>query len=201
MQPDRNARPQYIAAFREIAERIARSLRGVPKRALPIKMYVAGGAALHFYTGERVSRDIDAEFSHRIALPEDLEVSYRDADGAARLLYFDRQYSDAFALMHQDAHDDSLPLTLPGFDANVLEIRLLAPVDLAVSKLARFSSQDGDDIASLARHKLIESKKLRRRAEEALAAYVGELTRVKGSIDIACRVVEDLEKRRAKAEK
>jgi hypothetical protein len=90
MRPDRNARPEYVAAFREIVNRIASSLTGVPKRALPVRMYVAGGAALHLYTGERVSRDIDAAFSRRIALPEDLEVAYRDADGAARLLYFDR---------------------------------------------------------------------------------------------------------------
>jgi hypothetical protein len=51
-------------------------------------MFIAGGAALHLYVGARVSKDIDAAFSHRIALPPDLKVSYRDADGAARMLYF-----------------------------------------------------------------------------------------------------------------
>src|SRR5256714_13958488 len=88
MRPDRNARPECLAALREILHRIAASLGGSPPRALPVRMYLAGGAALHLYTGERVSRDIDATFSHRIALPENLEVAYRDADGAARLLYF-----------------------------------------------------------------------------------------------------------------
>lgn len=70
---------------REFEACIAEPLKGLPKRLLPIRMYVAGGAALHFYTGERTSKDIDASFSRRILLPEDLEVSYRDADGAARL--------------------------------------------------------------------------------------------------------------------
>src|SRR5581483_6576458 len=107
-----NARPEYIAAFTEIAARIAEPLSALPKRMLPIRMYVAGGAALHFYTGERTSRDVDASFSHRILLPEDLDVSYRDADGAARLLYCDRQYNDSFALMHEDAREDSVPLRL-----------------------------------------------------------------------------------------
>jgi len=84
MHPDTTAQTGYIAAFREIAERIAGSLNGLPEQVLPIKMYVAGGAALHFYTGERVSRDIDASFSHRIILPGDLGVSYRAADSPVR---------------------------------------------------------------------------------------------------------------------
>ncbi len=198
MRPNQNARPEYIAAFREIANRIARPLAGLPKRALPIRMYVAGGAALHMYTGERVSGDIDATFSHRIALPEDLEVAYRDADGAARLLYFDRQYNDMFGLLHEDAHDDSVPLSIEGIDAGILEVRLLSALDLAVSKLGRFSSQDREDIAALARHKLISSIKLRRRAEDALVSYVGDTTRLQGAIELAVRIVADIEARGGK---
>jgi hypothetical protein len=195
MRPDRNARPEYVAAFREIINRIASSLAGLPERALPIRMYVAGGAALHMYTGERVSRDIDATFSHRIALPENLEVAYRDADGAARLLYFDRQYNDTLGLMHEDAQDDSVPLAIEGVDSGVVEVRLLSALDLAVSKIGRFSSQDRDDIATLARHKLITSAKLRQRAEDAMVGYVGETTRLQGSIELAVRIVTDIEER------
>jgi hypothetical protein len=194
VRPDPNARPEYVAAFSEIASRIASSLAGLPHRALPIKMYVAGGAALHFYTGERVSRDVDAAFSHRIALPENLEVAYKDADGAARLLYFDRQYSDTLALMHEDAYEDSVALALEGIDASILDVRLLSALDLAVSKISRFSSQDRDDIALLARRKLITSVQLQRRAEDAMAGYVGELTRLRGSIELARRIVADAEK-------
>ena len=198
MRPDRDARPEYVAAFRHLVNRIAGSLASVPKRALPIRMYVAGGAALHMYTGERVSRDIDATFSHRIALPENLEVAYRDADGAARLLYFDRQYNDMFGLLHEDAQDDSVPLAIEGIDPGILEVRLLSALDLAVSKLGRFSSQDRDDIAALARHKLISSSKLRQRAEAALVGYVGDTTRVQGSIELAVRIVADIETRGGK---
>jgi Nucleotidyltransferase of unknown function (DUF6036) len=195
IRPDPGARPEYVAAFRDLVNRIAASLTRVPKAALPIRMYVAGGAALHMYTGERVSRDIDATFSHRIALPENLEVAYRDADGAARLLYFDQQYNDMFGLLHEDAREDSLPLTIDGIDPQILAVRLLSPLDLAVSKLGRFSSQDRDDVAALARHKLITSSKLRRRAEEALVAYVGDTTRVQGSISLAVKIVADIESR------
>jgi hypothetical protein len=198
MRPDRNARPEYVAAFREIVNRIESPLAELPKRVLPVRMYVAGGAALHLYTGERVSRDIDATFSHRIALPENLEVAYRDADGAARLLYFDRQYNDTLGLLHENAREDSAPLVLKGIDSSVLEVRLLSPLDLAVSKIGRFSSQDRDDIATLARRKLIGSAALRKRAEEALGGYVGETTRVQGSIELAVRIVADIEAHRGK---
>jgi hypothetical protein len=193
MRPDRHARREYVEAFRELVQRIAAPLASVPKRALPIHMYVAGGAAMHFYTGERISLDVDAAFSHRIALPENLEVAYRDADGAARMLYLDRNYSDTLALLHEDSCDDSVALTLDGIDPKVLDVRLLSPVDLAVSKLSRFASHDRDDIAALARHGLITSKALRERAEDALGGYVGAIDRVRGSIEIGCRIVADIE--------
>jgi hypothetical protein len=196
MRPDSKARADYVEAFRQIVARIAAALKQAPESALPIKMYVAGGAALHFYTGERVSRDVDAVFSRRVALPDDLEIAYRDADGAARLLYFDRQYNDTLSLMHEDAHDDSIPLSLEGIDAGVLDVRLLAPIDLAVTKLSRFSERDRSDIASLVRHQHVSSAALRQRAQEALAGYVGNVDRVRGSIELACRIAEDMEGRR-----
>jgi len=196
VRPDRHTSEEYVAAFVRIARRIADSLQGVAKRALPIKMYVAGGAALHFYTGERISADVDASFSRRIALPEDLEVAFRDADGSSRLLYLDRNSNDTFALMHEDAWDDSRALQLPGIDPAVLDVRLLSPLDLALSKLGRFSSQDRDDIVALGRRGLIAASALRQRAEAALVAYVGDTKRLQGSIDIACRVVADTEKRK-----
>jgi Nucleotidyltransferase of unknown function (DUF6036) len=199
MRPDRAARPEYLAAFREIIDRIRKSLAQLPQEARPVRMYVAGGAALHLYTGERISRDVDATFSHRIALPENLEVAYRDADGAARVLYLDRQYNDTFGLLHEDAYEDSVPLVLGGIHSGVLEVRLLSALDLAVSKLGRFSGQDSDDILTLARHRLIGSLALRRRAEDALRGYVGDTARTQAAIEAAVRMVADLEGRHGRA--
>jgi hypothetical protein len=65
-----------------------------------------------------------------------------------------------------------------------------------VSKIGRFSTQDRDDIATLARHRLIGAAALRQRAEEALQAYVGDTARVQGSIELASRIVADVEARR-----
>jgi hypothetical protein len=189
VRPERHTRPEYVAAFRELAARIQATLADVPRQALPVRMYVAGGAALHFHTGSRVSADVDAVFSRRIALPENLDVAYRDVDGAARLLYFDRQYNDTLGLMHEDAQDDSLPLSLEGVDAHVLDVRILTPLDLAVSKLGRYSMQDREDIVALAKLGLVEAEPLRCRALEALGGYVGDTARLRGTIDTAVEMV------------
>lgn len=189
MQPEPYTRREYVEAFVELASRIAAALKDVPPRVLPIQMYVAGGAALHFHTGERVSVDVDAAFSRRIALPDRLDVAYRDEDGAARLLYFDRQYNDTLGLMHGDAYVDSLPLTLPGIDSRVLDVRVLTPLDLAVSKLGRFSGQDRADIAALARRSLIDPASIESRATEALVGYVGDTARLRGNIAGAKRII------------
>ena len=198
MQPNRAARPEYLAAFTELVQRIAAPLRELPKPSLPIKMYVAGGAAMHLYTGERISNDVDAVFSKRIVLPSDLEVAYRDPDGASRLLYFDRQYNDTLALMHEDVYDDTVPLALKHIDASVLDVRLLSPLDLAVSKISRFSSQDRGDITALAKQGLIKATALRRRSQQAVENYVGNLDTLKDSIELAVRIVEDAEQRHSR---
>jgi len=153
---------------------------------------------MHLYTGERMSNDVDAIFSKRIALPSDLEVAYQDPDGASRLLYFDRQYTDTFALMHEDVYDDSVPLTLKHIDASLLDVRLLSPVDLTVRKIGRFSSQDRDDITALARQGLIKAVALRRRAQQAVKNCVGNLDTLKDSIELAARIVDDAGQRHSR---
>lgn len=92
--------------------------------------------------------------------------------------------------MHDDAHDDSLPLALDGIDSRVLDVRILTPADLAVSKLGRFSEQDRADIAALARRGLVTAARLRTRALEALDNYVGDTRRLRGNIASAVQLVE-----------
>ena len=184
------AQDAYLKAFAEVLSRIQQTLKGSRADVFPIRMVVAGGAALHLLTGARVSEDVDAVFSKRVLLNEKIEVSYRDADGRARLLYLDRNYNDTLGLLHEDAHKDARPVAIPGIDNKLIDVRVLAPVDLAVSKLSRFSDQDRDDVLLLAREGLIEPASLRRRAEQALGGYVGDLNSVRNSIDVACRLIE-----------
>lgn len=187
LRPD----PAWLEAFATIMSRIDAAL-GKARPRKPVVACVAGGAAMHFYTGARYSRDIDAKILARVMIdPQELQVAYQGADGRARLLYFDTQYNDSFALLHHAAYDDARPVAVEGIDRRRLEIRLLTPVDLAVSKLARFSGQDQDDIRELARRGLITAAALRRRAQSALPDYVGNLARIRKSIGIAGAMVDE----------
>jgi hypothetical protein len=185
--PPLKADAAYIAAFGQIMKRIQHVVAKHPGKA--IRVCVAGGAAVHLYTGGRVSKDIDAKVMARFLPPDNLEVTYRGKDGHARLLYFDTQYNDTYALLHEDAYDDSLPITVPGVDPARLDVRLLSPLDLAVSKLSRYETHDQEDIRALAQAGLVDAAALRRRAEEALPSYVGDVKRVKTSIALAEKLV------------
>lgn len=186
--PTPRADPEYLRAFAEIMKRIEAALPA-RKDAEPVVVCVAGGAALHLYTGTRVSKDIDAKVMARFLPPDKLEVAYGGADGHARLLYFDTQYNDTYALLHEDAYDDAVSIDVPGIDPARLDVRLLTPLDLAVSKLSRYEAHDQEDIRALAAAGLIEPKALRVRAEEALPSYVGDVRRVRNSIALAEKLV------------
>jgi len=185
LRPD----PEYLKAFAQIMSRIERAL-GPKRPAKPVVACVAGGAAMHFYVGGRFTDDIDAKIMARVLLdPQDLQVAYRGEDGHARLLYFDTQYNDSFALLHHDAYEDARSIDVEGVDSRRLDVRLLTPLDLAISKLSRLSAQDQDDIRALAGAGLIDAASLRKRAEAALPDYVGDMKRIRTSIDLACRLI------------
>ena len=183
------ADPAYWRAFAELMSRIEAGLGDYKGPAVPV--YVAGGAASHIYTGSRLSADVDAALGRRLLLPDDLQVMYKAADGKRRTLYFDRQYNDTLGIMHEDAHADSVSIEVPGVNRKRLDVRILSPVDLAVSKLARYADPDQEDIRALARGGLLDAKQLRKRAEEALAGYIGRVSDVRISIDRACRMVDE----------
>ncbi len=184
------ADPAYWRAFSELLSRIEAALGDYKGPAVPV--YVAGGAASHIYTGSRLSGDIDATLGRRLLLPDDLQVMYKTRDGKIRTLYFDRQYNDTLGLMHEDAHADSMRIDVPGVNPKRLEVRVLSPVDLAVSKLARYADPDQADIRALAQAGLLTSKELRQRAEEAIAGYIGRVGDVRMSIRLACRMIDDI---------
>lgn len=180
------AEAEYLAAFTAIMKRMEGAAGAQTE---PVVLCVGGGAALHLYTGSRAAKDIDATILSEFLPPANLNAAYRGVDGHARLLYFDTQFAGGFSLLHRHAYRDSLPIILAGVDARRLDVRLLAPVDLAVSRLARFDRQDARDIAALARAGLVGAEALRRRAEEALAGFEGNAAPVRDSIEAALELV------------
>ena len=184
----KRADPAYVEAFKSLILRLLRSAKVT--RIEPITLYLAGGAAMHFYTGARMTDDVDAVFDRKLLIPPDLAVIYRDSEGTARSVYFDANYNETYALLHEHAHQDALRLSLEGIEG--ARIFVLQPVDLAVSKLARFSEIDRKDILRLAADGLVTANELRKRAEEALPGTVGNPDPVRASIDLAGRDIEAL---------
>ena len=136
----------------------------------PVNVYLAGGMAVHLYTANRVTTDVDAEFAGRVYLPNDLMVEVTLEDGTQQVVYLDTNYNSTFALMHEDYQDDSIPVDL---GVERIRVHVLSPVDLAVSKVARFADNDKEDIAALVRLGLTTANEIEQRATSALAGYIG----------------------------
>lgn len=136
----------------------------------PVNAYLAGGMAVHLYTANRVTSDVDVEFAGRVFLPNDLMVEITLEDGTPQLVYLDTNYNPSFALMHENYQDDAIPVDL-GVDQ--IRLHVLSPVDLAVSKIARFADNDKEDIAALVSLGLTTADEIEQRANGALAGYVG----------------------------
>ena len=158
----------------------------------PIRAYVAGGAAAYLYTAQRMSSDLDVEFSKRLIIPPDLLVVYKDEQGEDRSLEFDRQYNSTFALMHEDYTKDAIMLKDANSDPRI-QIFVLSPIDLAVSKLSRFNDNDKADIGALADAGLISSEALEQRSEEAIGGYIGNSDFLRCNIRDALKIIRAIE--------
>ncbi len=169
------------AALRTLLVELARRIQPPS----PLRIILAGGMAAHLYVGKRVTLDLDAEFCARVLIPQDLVVEV-EGQGA---LHFDTNYNPMFALMHEDRQVNAIAV-----DTGVanIDLRVLAPVDLAVSKIARWADVDQEDIADLVRAGLVTAKAIQRRADAALVGYIGNLSdvraRIESAVELAARV-------------
>lgn len=183
------AYPELVEALRAMLDRMDEALRSTGYSDDPIAMYIAGGVAVNYWCGTRYTADVDASFSRRFILPKDLTVSYRTKDGSESFIFFDQNYNTSFALLHEQFEDDSIEWSGIGNERRLVQARVLSPIDLAVSKISRFSDQDREDIVALARETRFTPEELRQRASEALANYVGDVRTVRQSIDLICRQI------------
>ena len=155
----------------------------------PIKMYIAGGMAAHLYTGKRVTTDVDAEFSRRIFIPSDILVETNNG----QLLYIDTNYNSTFALMHENYIEDSVRVPIK---STMFEVFVLSPVDLVVSKIARLSDHDKEDIEDVALAGLVSALEIQNRAEFALSGFVGNLRALRLNLKEAIDIVDRAAKKK-----
>jgi hypothetical protein len=149
----------------------------------PINMLIAGGMAIHLYTAARVTIDVDAGFSKRILLPNDLIVETKDGD----MLYLDPNYNRTFALLHENYQQDAIPVPIA---TGLIHVYVLSPIDLIVSKIARFNGPDKSDIAAVIAKFGISAQDIERRAEDALAGYVGNVDFLRMNLREVLRMAE-----------
>ncbi len=162
----------------------------------PLVAYLAGGMAVHLYTANRVTTDVDAEFSARVLIPNDLAVEIVLEDGSPQVVYLDTNYNSTFALMHEDYQDDAIPID---FGLEHIHVHVLSPVDLAVSKIARLAENDREDIWELVRLGLTTADEIEQRARSALVAYVGGQSMVLLNLQDALRIAQEAEEERRQA--
>jgi len=160
----------------------------------PLTVYLAGGMAVHLYTANRITTDVDAEFSGRVIIPNDLMVEITLEDGSPQLIYLDTNYNSTFALMHEDYQDDAIPVDL-GLEH--IQVRVLSPVDLAVSKIARLADNDREDIQALVRLGLTTANEIEQRAKSALQGYIGGQAMLMVNLRDALVIARDAEGQRA----
>lgn len=179
--------PELTAALREMLDRMDASLRAGGYEGSPVIMYLAGGVAVNYYCGTRYTEDVDASFSRRFVLPKDLTVNYRRRDGSEAFIYFDHNYNTSFALLHEAFEDDAKEWEGIGNETRRVCLRVLSPLDLAVSKVSRFSEQDRADIRALGAEGLFTVEEFRERAGEAMRDFVGDKRVLWTSLEVIAR--------------
>jgi len=189
-----HAYPELTGALAQMLDKIDTYLRDSGYEGPPVRMYLAGGLAVNYYCGSRYTEDVDASFSRRVVVrSEDLVIDYLRRDGTPSIIYFDANYNSTLSLLHEDFEDDALEWEGMNDTGRLVQLLVLSPLDLAVSKISRFTDQDQDDILDLARAGLITAEAVRMRALDALSYYVGNIRWVRGSIDVICNRIKALE--------
>ena len=159
--------PELIGHLSELSRRLGKLER-------PVHAWLAGGFAVYFYTQHRKLRDVDIKWSHRIPIPPDMrvfEIGQSDGD-IPDVVVMDGNFADVLGSYPPDWEKRSQEVHR--FDNIVLHV--IDPIDLAVSKVARFSECDRSNIRALAAIGLIDPDVFAARAEEALSCCVGDLS-------------------------
>lgn len=175
-------------ATTQLVERIGGTL---PERMKddPLRIILTGGVAASLYRDLRTSRDVDAIFSHRVLLPQDIVVSYIDMEGTPQVLSWDSQYHPSIGLLHPNAENDAIFVASLADDK--IKLMVLTPTDLAVTKIGRFYENDRNDIIGLTKEGLLNAEAVKKRAEEALSYYVGDTRFLKYNIKDAVKYIQE----------
>ena len=183
--PMNRAFPELSQALALLLQRIDEEIRKSNYGGPPIRMYLVGGLAVNYYCGARYTEDVDAFYSKRLHTGSHV-VNYRKKDGKDAYLYLDNNFNQTLRLLHQDFDSAAVEWEGVGNEGRMIRLYVLSPLDLAVTKISRFSEQDREDILVLSRAMPFRADALKDRATEALGDFIGDLSPVKLSIQLIC---------------
>lgn len=176
----RSLNPVFTFVVSELANRIATNLNDSDR---VVTMYIAGGVAVGFYCDTRATDDLDAFYDARVGLGGvDMLVQYEDRDGSMRTCYLDTNYNPTIGLLHENFDRDAVEWEGVQILNQKIRVKVLSPLDLAVTKIDRYSDQDVQDILELAKQKLFSPESFERRAIEAMNACPCNRERTQNSI-------------------
>ena len=156
-------------AIIEMMEEIAKAIPDSHKQT-PVKAYLTGGGAVHYYCNSRVSDDVDLIMQYTVKIPEDLFVVWLNEEGKLEQVHYDYTYNSTFGLLHEDYEDRAIHMITI---EDKFEINLLSPEDLIISKLIRFAQNDEEDIQNIIKTGKVDKKLLYELAKDAISVGVG----------------------------
>lgn len=155
----------------------------------PVHAFLAGGIAVNYYTGYRMSDDVDIQWSRRVAIPPDLqvfEVVNKDDPTDISVVSMDGAFGDYLGSFHPDWQADAPSIARYGD----IVLHVITPLDLAVSKIARWQDRDREDIDALAAAGLIKAADVEKRGQEAIEYWVGDTTFIYHNLNDAVEMVK-----------
>ena len=156
-------------AIIEMMEEIAKAIPDSHKQT-PVKAYLTGGGAVHYYCNSRVSDDVDLIMQYTVKIPEDLFVVWLNEKGTLEQVHYDYTYNSTFGLLHEDYEDRAVHMITI---EDKFEINLLSPEDLIISKLIRFAQNDEEDIQNIIKTGKVDKELLYELAKDAISVGVG----------------------------
>lgn len=175
-----------INAVKEMMEKISKNAKS---KKLPVNVYITGGIAIHFHTASRVSKDLDAIFDQNIHIPSKLTVLWQNEHGEFEELAYDYTYSPTLGLMHEDYDRRAI---FKFSIENKLNVYILDPVDLMISKLSRFGEQDQEDIKRIIQNDLVNKIEFEKLATDAISiASAGRPETLKLHLELALDMFEE----------
>lgn len=158
-------------AVKSMFSRLEKYLDSMPPGS--VRVVIFGGCAVHLLTQARGSQDVDAELmaSHLLNKSElmaelKVPVDYLAGDDYETLVY-DFNYSNTLGPLHEDYLDRAI--SLQGFSNDrALQISVASGVDVAISKLDRFTDRDRSDIELLIKSKRVDPRQLLKLGSEAI---------------------------------